>query len=98
MRDSSVDTRPVGLPAWEVSPGDDAMERSITDQGAPGVTLSGGRKRGEVLGGAKQRYRQGHAGENERWRETHAEAETKERQVHREGESVTEEDKSRGTE
>lgn len=41
LRDSGVDTRPVGLPAWEVSPGDDAMECSITDQGAPGVALAG---------------------------------------------------------
>lgn len=53
LRNSSVDTRPVWLTAWEVSPGDDAMECSITDQGAPGVALSGGRERGGVLGGAK---------------------------------------------
>lgn len=60
LRDSSIDTRPVGLPTWEVSPGDDAMECSITDQGAPGVTLRGGRERRGVLGGGKQRHRWGH--------------------------------------
>lgn len=41
LRNSGVDTRPVGLPTWEVSPGDDAMKCSVTDQGTPGVTLSG---------------------------------------------------------
>lgn len=30
------------------------MECSVTDQGAPGVALSGGRDRGGVLGGAKK--------------------------------------------
>lgn len=73
MRDSSVDTRPVGLSAWEVSPGDDAVECSVTDQGAPGVTLSGGRERNGGRGGAKQRHKWGHMGESERRRHTEAE-------------------------
>ena len=54
LRHSGVDTRPVGLPTWEVSPGDDAMKCSVTDQGTPGVTLSG-RKR--EAGCPKQRQR-----------------------------------------
>lgn len=41
LRNSGVDTRPVGLPTWEVSPGDDAVKFSVTDQGTPGVTLTG---------------------------------------------------------
>ena len=78
MRDSSIDTRPVGLPTWEVSPGDDAMECSITDQWAPGVALRGGRERRGVLGGGKQRHRWGHMRESERW--THTQSRDNERQ------------------
>lgn len=75
LRDSGVDTRPVGLPAGEVSPGDDAIECSVTDQGAPGVTLQGvgDRKVGFWLG--PDRGRDGDVwGESESWRETVMEA------------------------
>lgn len=53
LGDSGVDAGPVGLPAWEVSPGDDAVESSIADQGAPGVTLSGGERRSSCWGRTK---------------------------------------------
>ena len=59
LRDSDVDTRPVGLSTWEVSPGDDAIECSITDHGTPGVALSGRKREG---GGPKQKERHTHGG------------------------------------
>lgn len=58
LRNSGVDTRPVGLPTWEVSPGDDAVKFSVTDQGTPGVTLSGRkRERRGVLNKGRDAHR-----------------------------------------
>ena len=44
-RDACVDARPVGLPTWKVSPGDDAVEHPVTDQGTSRVALSWGERR-----------------------------------------------------
>lgn len=57
LRNSGVDTRPVGLPTRKVSPGDDAVKCSVTDQGTPGVTLSG---REREAGCPKPRQRHTH--------------------------------------
>lgn len=38
--DFCVDTRLPGDSTWVLTPGDDALERSITDQGASRVTLA----------------------------------------------------------
>lgn len=56
-RDTGIDARTVGLAAWEVAPGDDAVEGPVAEQGSSGVPLSGRQDRevserwGDLQGG-----------------------------------------------